>query len=310
MTVEDLMLLYRGPLASCNYDCPYCPFAKRRDSPQQLRADRTALSRFVDWCVTNPAGHRLSVLFTPWGEGLTRRWYADAITVLSGLPHLQRVAIQTNLAARLDWLAAIDDGQRRRVALWATYHPGQVSRDRFLARCSTLDTLGVRYSVGVVGLPAHLAEARALRSLLPPEVYLWVNAADGHTYGPDEEADWTAIDPLFGYSVRPHASAGHECHAGESVLSVLGDGTVRRCHFVPTPLGNLYDGSYLRALRPRPCRNAVCDCHIGYVHLKRLPLYDVFAGGVLERIPRATPGPGWGVPAAVTSAAAGGIPPR
>ena len=191
------------------------------------------------------------------------------------------------------------------MAFWATYHPGQVNQDRFLARCSTLDTLGVRYSVGVVGLPEHLTRARELRSLLRPQVYLWVNAADGLTYGPQEEADWSAIDPLFGFSVRPHASAGHDCRAGESVLSVQGDGTVRRCHFVPTPLGNLYDGSYLRALRPRPCENALCDCHIGYVHLKRLPLYDVFAGGVLERIPA-----GWGVPAAVTSGAAGGTPLR
>ncbi|MEV6932728.1 hypothetical protein AB0M46_50690, partial [Dactylosporangium sp. NPDC051485] len=31
------------PLASCNYDCPYCPFAKRRDPPERLRADRAAL---------------------------------------------------------------------------------------------------------------------------------------------------------------------------------------------------------------------------------------------------------------------------
>jgi hypothetical protein len=33
----------------------------------------------------------------------------------------------------------------------------------------------------------------------------------------------------------------------------------------------------------------VCDCHIGYVHLESLPLYDVFAGGVLERIPATLP---------------------
>jgi hypothetical protein len=33
----------------------------------------------------------------------------------------------------------------------------------------------------------------------------------------------------------------------------------------------------------------VCDCHIGYVHLESLPLYDVFAGGVLERVPAALP---------------------
>jgi hypothetical protein len=109
--------------------------------------------------------------------------------------------------------------------------------------------------------------------------------------------------------VRPHASAGHECGAGETSLSVLGDGTVRRCHFLPEPLGNLYDGSYRAALRPRACGKATCDCHIGYVHLKRLGLHQVFAGGVPERIP-AGPPPTWGVPGALlTSAAGAGIPP-
>jgi hypothetical protein len=73
------------------------------------------------------------------------------------------------------------------------------------------------------------------------------------------------------------------------VISVDGDGTVRRCHFVRAELGNLYDGSYRAALRPRPCPLAVCDCHIGYVHLETLPLYDVFAGGVLERVPATVP---------------------
>jgi MoaA/NifB/PqqE/SkfB family radical SAM enzyme len=307
----NLSLLYRGPLASCNYDCPYCPFAKRRDTPEQLRGDREALGRFVQWCCANPDGHQLSVLFTPWGEGLTRLWYRTAILTLASLSHVDRVAIQTNLAARVAWLGRADEAQRARVALWATYHPGQVTRDRFLSRCAALDELGVRYSVGIVGLPEHLAEARRLRAALRPDVYLWVNAADGHTYDEAAEKTWAEIDPHFGFSVRPHASLGHECRAGESALSVLGDGTVRRCHFVPTPLGNLYDGSYLAALRPRPCENSLCDCHIGYVHLKRLPLYEIFAGGVLERIPAT-----WGVPPSadpglpVTSRAAGGTPPR
>ena len=69
------------------------------------------------------------------------------------------------------------------------------------------------------------------------------------------------------------------------MISVNGDGTVRRCHFVPEVLGNLYDGSYRGALRPRGCPATACDCHIGYVHLEPLGLYDVFTGGVLERIP-------------------------
>ncbi|MFF3736966.1 STM4011 family radical SAM protein [Streptomyces sp. NPDC002566] len=281
----DLTLLYRGPLASCDYDCPYCPFAKRRDTGDQLRADRAALERFARWAA-DQSGDRLSVLFTPWGEGLVRSWYRRTLAELSHQPHIRRVAIQTNLSCRTDWLAEADADT---LALWCTYHPGQTRYDRFLAKCRDLGERGVRFSVGVVGLPEHLDEARRLRAALPEHVYLWINAAEAHTYT-DAEADaWTALDPLFPYSRHPHTSAGLPCRTGESVISVDGDGAVRRCHFVRTPLGNLYDGTYRAALRPRPCPLAVCDCHIGYVHLETLPLYDVFAGGVLERVPAAVP---------------------
>lgn len=279
----DLTILYRGPLASCDYDCPYCPFAKRRDSTEQLRADRAALERFTAW-VAEHTDDRLSVLFTPWGEGLTRSWYRRALTDLSRLPHVARVAIQTNLSCRTDWLKAADPAK---VALWCTYHPGQTPYDRFLAKCQELAGAGIRFSVGVVGFPDHLDQARRLRAALPEHVYLWVNAAEGRTYSDPEAAQWTALDPLFPYSRHPHRSAGLPCRTGESVISVDGEGTVRRCHFVPAELGNLYDGSYRTALKPRACPLAVCDCHIGYVHLQTLPLYDVFAGGVLERIPAA-----------------------
>lgn len=284
----DLTILYRGPLASCDYDCPYCPFAKRRDSREQLRADRAALERFTAW-VAEQTGDRISVLFTPWGEGLVRSWYRRAIVELAGLPQVRRVAIQTNLGGRTRWLAEAPAAARERIALWCTYHPGQTPYERFLARCAELRDLGVRHSVGVVGLEAHLGEARRLRAALADEVYLWVNAAEGHTYTDEEAGRWTAIDPLFPYSRHPHRSAGLPCRTGESVISVDGDGTVRRCHFVRAELGNLYDGSYRRALGPRACPLAVCDCHIGYVHLETLPLYDVFAGGVLERVPAALP---------------------
>lgn len=277
----DLTLLYRGPLASCDYACPYCPFAKQRDSREQLRADRAALERFTNWAASRTED-RLSVLFTPWGEGLVRSWYRRALTELSHLPHIQRVAIQTNLSWRTDWLGAADLDT---LALWCTYHPGQTPYERFVTKCGELAARGVRFSVGIVGLPEHLAPARRLRAALPQKVYLWVNAAEGHTYGDAEAAEWSGIDPLFGYSRHPHRSAGLPCRTGASVVSVDGDGTVRRCHFVRDELGNLYDGSYRAALRPRPCPLTVCDCHIGYVHLETLPLYDVFAGGVLERIP-------------------------
>src|SRR5512139_2427892 len=282
-----LTILYRGPLASCDYDCPYRPFAKRRDTPEQLRADRAALERFTGWVATRK--HPVSVLFTPWGEGLARSWYRRALVELIRLPHVERVAIQTNLSHRVEWTAQADPA---RLALWATYHPGQVPYDRFLRRCRDLAARGVRFSVGIVGLPEHRAPARRLRADLPPEVYLWVNAAEGRTYTDAEAAEWTALDLLFAYSRRPHRSAGLPCRTGETVVSVDGEGTVRRCHFVPEILGNLYDGSFRAALRPRGCPLATCDCHIGYVHLEPLGLYDTFAGGVLERMPHSAVWPG------------------
>src|SRR3712207_9475191 len=64
---------------------------------------------------------------------------------------------------------------------------------------------------------------------------LWVNAYKRRPdyYGPGE-ADWlTAVDPLFPLNNTRHASLDRPCRAGESVVSVDGDGTVRRCHFIP-----------------------------------------------------------------------------
>lgn len=286
---EHLTLLYRGPLASCDYDCPYCPFAKRRDSPETLRVDRAALERFTDWVADRAEadpGTRLSVLFTPWGEGLVRSWYRRAITRLSGMAHVERVAIQTNLSGRTGWLADCD---RTKAALWATYHPGEVAHERFLAKARELTAMGVRFSVGTVGLPEHLDAVRRMRADLPEEVYLWVNAAEGRSYTDAEAALWQAIDPHFHYSRLPHPARGLPCRTGDTVLSVDGEGNVRRCHFVDAPLGNLYDGSFRARLGPSACPLTSCDCHIGYVHLESLDLYEVFRGGVIERIPARWP---------------------
>jgi hypothetical protein len=106
-----------------------------------------------------------------------------------------------------------------------------------------------------------------------------------HYYTPEMVADLTRIDPLFPLNNAYHASRGESCRAGASVFSVDGDGTVRRCHFIKEPIGNIYDADFDACLRERPCANDTCGCHIGYVHLDRLKLYDTFGDGVLERVP-------------------------
>jgi MoaA/NifB/PqqE/SkfB family radical SAM enzyme len=279
----NLSILYRGPLSSCNYDCPYCPFAKRLESAEELARDRACLERFVDWAAGH-AEYTLSILFTPWGEALIRRWYQEALVRLSHLAHVPRVAIQTNLSGPLDW---VDRADRDALALWTTYHPGEVARARFVERCRELAGRGVRFSVGVVGLKEHATEVEALRQELPGHVYLWVNAYKDRPdyYGDEDVRRFTAVDPLFPVNTVRHPSRGRPCRAGEAVISVDGDGTVRRCHFVREPIGNLYAPGFPDCLRPRACPNATCGCHIGYVHMPELGLYETFGAGVLERIP-------------------------
>jgi MoaA/NifB/PqqE/SkfB family radical SAM enzyme len=283
-----LRILYRGPLESCNYACEYCPFAKQEDSPATQAADRAALARFVAWCGDLPAtapGVALGVFFTPWGEALVRSWYCDALVELSRMPHVERAAVQTNLSARLDWLERAD---ATRIGLWSTFHPGQTTRARFVRRVLEARERGARLSAGVVGLREHLDEVEALRRDLPDDVYVWVNAykrVEAY-YSAAEVARIEAVDPLFRWNTVRHPSLGRACRAGASVIAVDGDGAITRCHFVPAVIGDLYAPDGLAsALAERPCPNATCGCHIGYVHMDHLGLGQVFGSGILERIP-------------------------
>src|SRR5207248_6615319 len=104
-------------------------------------------------------------------------------------------------------------------------------------------------------------------------------------YTPEMVEELTRTDPLFPVNNQYHRSLGEPCRAGSTVVSVDGDGTVRRCHFIREPIGNIYDPGFERCLAERPCTNDTCGCHIGYAHLGRLRRYETFGGGVVERGP-------------------------
>ena len=176
---------------------------------------------------------------------------------------------------------------REKIGLWCTYHPGQITLARFLERCARLDAMGVRYSVGVVALHAHYDAIRALRAALPPHVYLWLNAYDrrGPGYYAAQDLAWLdAIDPWFAQNRRPVPSRGKGCFAGETSLSVDGDGELARCHFLPERLGNLYEDDLADMLQERSCPRFKCDCYIGYAQRKDLPFQQLFGDGVLARL--------------------------
>jgi MoaA/NifB/PqqE/SkfB family radical SAM enzyme len=277
-----LSILYRGVLSSCNYDCAYCPFAKRKDTRATMATDKQQVERFVQF-VQQQKDFEFKLFFTPWGEGLIRKHYQQALVDLSNMPNVQKVAIQTNLSCSLGWL---QKANKDKIALWATYHPGEVSRQAFLDKCKQLDTLGVMYSVGIVGFKETIEEIELMRTLLPKERYLWVNALKKQAgYYNDSERDrLIAVDPYVPYNMVYHESKDKACRTGHTVISVDGDGNIYRCHFIKEKLGNIYEDVLDTVLKPRLCSNATCGCHIGYVHMNDLKLYDIYKGRELERI--------------------------
>ncbi|MCA9553322.1 MAG: radical SAM protein [Myxococcales bacterium] len=285
---DALTVLYRGRLVSCNYACDYCPFAKRVESKEEQVADAHALADFYEW--VEARRRPTAVFFTPWGEALVRPWYRETFIALSKLPHVVKVAVQTNLHASVAFLEGADV---TKVGLWCTYHPSQVSLERFVGRCEQLIRRRVSFSVGAVGRRDQLSAIEALRAALPPEVYVWINAyrPEVETHTEQERARMLAVDPRMQDNLHPHPSRGLACRTGHTVVTVDGVGDVRRCHFVPEVLGNIRDPGWERALGPRPCPNEACRCHIGYVHLEPLQLHQVYGEGLLERVPVRIGGP-------------------
>ncbi|WP_270170773.1 STM4011 family radical SAM protein [Paenibacillus sp. SYP-B4298] len=278
-------IYYRGALSSCNYDCPYCPFSKNVDSKETLKRDREQLSRFMAWIrEQGKAGHELSIFFNPYGEALVHRWYKTAMIELSHMPHIRKVAVQTNLSVKLDWCAELN---RDKAAFWATYHPGETSEERFLGQCMQLYRRGVRFSVGSVGLRGSFESIRSLRNKLPEDVYLWINAFKdrGNRYTPEEIAELEQIDPLVQLNVPDYASKGLACRAGEEVFYVLGTGQVKRCYQDRKVIGNLYRDGLEGLSQPRPCGMSRCGCYIGYIHMPSLGMDAVYGEGLLERDP-------------------------
>lgn len=284
---HDWSILYRGPLSSCNYACTYCPFAKTRNTRAELKEDADKLASFVQW-VEERTDRTFGILFTPWGEALIRKHYKRAMMRLSHMPHVRRVAAQTNLSCSVGWTAQAD---RDAFRLWATWHPTQCAMDAFVDKCLSLHAQDVRFSVGVVGLKEHYDDIEALRAALPPSIYVWINAykRDPNYYSEAELERIQRVDPLFLTNTTYHPSRGEACQAGSTSFTVDGEGDVRRCHFIKDPIGNIHDPDFDEVLAPTPCTNDTCGCHIGYVHMNAMRQYDVYGPNVLERIPRGWP---------------------
>ncbi|NIK78817.1 organic radical activating enzyme [Paenibacillus castaneae] len=278
-------LYYRGVLSSCNYDCPYCPFSKTKDSRATLEKDKEQLQAFMDWVRgQETAGHKLSIFFNPYGEALVHRWYLDALIELSHMSHVDKVAVQTNLSVKLDWTEQLN---REKAAFWATYHPGQTTEEQFVKQCMKLYDQKIAFSVGIVGVRSAFDAIAHMRSRLPKDIYLWINAFKDqkHYYTSAEIDQLTGIDPYFQLNATDYDSFRLPCDAGSTVFYVQGSGMVKRCYSDRRVIGHLYRDGLEGLSAERPCGMKKCGCYIGYIHMPQLSMKEIYAEGLLERIP-------------------------
>jgi len=277
---EAKTLQYRGLLGGCNYSCPYCPFAKRRDSPNVLQADREALSGFVRR--VGELDRPVSILITPYGEALIHPHYWDAMAALSRMPQVVAVGCQTNASFPLEWAEGFTaKGDPSKLRLWCSFHPGQTTVDAFTNTCLSLTALGIGISPGAVGAPKNLPQIQALRQALPPADYLWINRMDGlrRPYTREEERAFTAIDPLFPLELARPKSDPSRCTGGRSHLFIEGLGESRSCVISRDNLGALTGG---QAHTPS-CASSRCWCYLAYCCREDIPLLRFMGQGRLFR---------------------------
>ena len=274
-------ILYRGFLDSCNYDCHYCPFAKKKNTSEELLADSIALDNFTNWATART--EKLSVLITPWGEGLIRGYYQKAMVKLSHLESIEKIAIQTNLACKIDWIEKVN---KEKFALWITYHPKEVAYDKFVAKCKQLIAMGIQFSIGIVGVKEHFEAIEKLKNEIS-ERYIWINGYKREQdYYTTSEKKWlTQKDELFPINNTVYKTKGKKCAAGFSSFSIDGNGDVYRCHFIKNKIGNIYKNDLNDIKKAEPCTNTECRCYIGYLNLKALQLENIYKENLLVRIP-------------------------
>ncbi len=288
-------ICYRGSLKSCNYRCSYCPFSKHRASVQELEKDRQNFGRFCESIADRAAEFDIGAVFVvPYGEASIHRWYWEGLGRLAGLDSLERVGLQTNLSFSVEECLAIFDlysedanreniresdketcketaektvrgisgAARRKLCIWATFHPEMTDMETFVEKCHRLADSGVNLCVGAVGAPQNIPLLGRLRERLSPDLYLWINKMDGlgRAYTEEEKRAFLELDPFFGLECGSPAVDAAMC---SDRCFVEADGRIRACNIGRIKEGNWYQSEQEEIFRPL-CGKKRCSCYLAY----------------------------------------------
>lgn len=287
--MEGSVVLYRGSLKSCNYQCSYCPFSKHQMSERELEKDREQWFRFVESLVgEKPRKEHSALMVVPYGEALIHPWYWEGMARVAKADWIDGVGAQTNLSFPLrSSLECFEKagGRLEKLRLWATFHPEMVKAEEFAEKCRRVQEAGILLSVGGVGVPGHEQELRKLRRLLPESVYLWINKMDGlgRKYTETEKEAFSEMDPYFWRELLPVTARIYRC--GKRIF-VEGDGRQRLCNIGKVAEGNWYEPEKSKMWPLQECGRKWCSCYLAYGGRSDWENQVLFGPYPIFRIPR------------------------
>lgn len=281
-------IYYRGNLKSCNYSCYYCPFAKNKLSQEELQKDYNALWKFYESIEINPS-QNLTIMFTPYGEGMIHDYYQEIIIKLAELENVKAVGIQTNLSfsaeAFINKIENLTKPKQRKIKIWSSYHPTMVTYFEFAKKANLLSEY-VDLSVGAVAISEEIANIQNLKSELLPHIYLWLNGESHrkNRYSENEKAIFQKIDPFFNYELSRVGKDDAICSAAKESILIEANGKTFACHMQKHSIGNYYKiNSDEKAF---VCSRTYCDCFLAYSQLDLKALNCFFGENKRFRIPK------------------------
>lgn len=278
--MDELELMYRGTLKSCNYSCYYCPFSKNTVSLSEIEKDKFQLKVFFEDLNKK---YLKKIFITPYGEGLIHKYYRDEIEKAVKREDIKSIGIQTNLSLNIiEWIKNMKEKKLPidKINLWVTCHFSQIDYDTFIFKIKNIYK-DINISVGVVGIPKDYEDILSLRKDLPKSVYLWINEYSHlkEEYSKELIEKFKNIDPIF-YR-RKEIDFSEYCSCGVGSFFIEGNGKVRLCNRNPKILGTFMKENYFSK---KHCNKKDCDCYLTYSKFKS-NIFNFFGDKKLYRVP-------------------------
>lgn len=143
---------YNGRYAHCNYACPYCYVATSVNKGMHI------VHELDEWekAFERHFGNKDTVFYFSYGEPtMGGKHFYDALEMIGRHPNWQ-ARMTSNVSIPLDRLLSTTLAKEGRLNINASFHPTQVSVEKFIEQCNNIRKAGIEPSVIYVMYPDQI----------------------------------------------------------------------------------------------------------------------------------------------------------